>query len=59
MKLLRVADITKPNGHWCRAKIYKDAKAGLLTLRKIGGATVVFPEDYAAYMRGQPLRHAS
>ena len=57
MRIFSVKDVVRPHGPVSRSKLYADAAAGLITLRKIGGKTVVHELDLREYLSGKPLIH--
>jgi hypothetical protein len=38
-----------------RATIYRHAKAGQITIRKLGGRSVILPDEFAAYLKSLPV----
>ena len=57
MRVFRIQEIVRPHGPVSRSKLYADAAAGLITLRKVGGKTVVREQDFQEYLEGKPLIH--
>ena len=55
MLAYRIKDVARPKGPIARATIYKHASEGRLTLRKVGGATVILADDWKRYLEGKPV----
>ena len=52
MTAYRIKDLCRPHGPFGRSKIFADIAAGRLVARKVGGATVILPDDWRRYLEG-------
>ncbi|GJD98103.1 hypothetical protein [Methylobacterium isbiliense] len=55
MQVLRIKDVSRPNGPFARSTINKAIAEGRLTARKVGGATVILADDWRRYVEGTPI----